>query len=157
MSERPSGLSVRMYQVGFGDCFLLTFHYKTSYDRHVLIDFGSTKMAKNPAAKDGLLGVAKAIRDVCKTDKHPDGKRTAVVATHRHRDHISGFATNEAGNGSGDMIAKMKPDLVIQPWTEDPRAATAAPAGNGRIEFLAFKDLVRPLASRNERIRRGRL
>ena len=35
-----------------------------------------------------------------------------VVATHRHADHISGFATNEAKNGTGDIIARLEPQLV---------------------------------------------
>ena len=30
-----------MYNVGFGDCFLVTFHYAKS-DRHMLVDYGST-------------------------------------------------------------------------------------------------------------------
>src|SRR6185295_13417908 len=42
------------------------------------------------------------------------------VVTHRHRDHISGFATD--GNGTGKTIAALKPDFVVQPWTEDPNA-----------------------------------
>ena len=37
------------------------------------------------------------------------------------KDHISGFATSK-GKGSGDIIASLKPDVVIQPWTEDPKA-----------------------------------
>jgi hypothetical protein len=38
---KPSKLTLRVYNVGFGDCFLLTFHYPAR-DRHLLIDFGST-------------------------------------------------------------------------------------------------------------------
>ncbi len=151
MSKRPKGLSVRMYQVGFGDCFLLTFHYAKADDRHVLIDFGSTQLPTKAAPEQGLLSVAKAIRDVCKTDAHPDGKLTAVVATHRHKDHISGFATNKAGTASGDLIAAMKPDLVIQPWTEDPQAETdagqATGAASGGLSKPAF---VRSLRQMNE-------
>ncbi len=45
------------------------------------------------------------------------GKLTAVVATHRHRDHISGF-----GGDTGKLIADLHPDVVLQPWTEDPLA-----------------------------------
>ena len=56
------------------------------------------------------------------------GKLTAVVATHRHRDHISGFATNVSGTASGDIIAKLKPNLVIQPWTEAPDLEETATA-----------------------------
>ena len=27
MAVKPTGLTFRCYSVGFGDCFLLTFHY----------------------------------------------------------------------------------------------------------------------------------
>jgi ribonuclease BN (tRNA processing enzyme) len=121
---KPKSLTIRSYQVGFGDCFLLTFHYngKTG-DRHVLIDFGSTGQKKS-MGENLMLRVAEDIKKQC------NGKLHAVVATHRHKDHISGFATNKKGNGSGDIIASCKPDVVLQPWTEHPKArvdATAAP------------------------------
>ncbi|MGI8979632.1 MAG: MBL fold metallo-hydrolase [Pirellulaceae bacterium] len=112
----PKKLQIRMYQVGFGDCFLLTFKYSKDekQDKHVLVDFGTT-------AQTNELMVAIA-NDIAKVT---GGKLHAVVATHRHRDHISGFATAK-GKGSGDIIAGLKPDLVVQPWTEDPEAKTDA-------------------------------
>ncbi|WZP01222.1 hypothetical protein EP7_005618 (plasmid) [Isosphaeraceae bacterium EP7] len=148
MSKVPTSLTVRMYQVGFGDCFLLTFNYPKGDDRHVLIDFGSTQTPTKAARKTDLVAVSRAIREVCKSAAHPDGKLTAVVATHRHKDHISGFATNDDGDGSGDIIAALKPDLVIQPWTEDPKAATDATAAQGAgLSKTAF---VRSLRQMNE-------
>jgi hypothetical protein len=39
-----------------------------------------------------------------------------VVATHRHQDHIKGFGLAKAGK----IIRKLEPDVVVQPWTEDP-------------------------------------
>jgi ribonuclease BN (tRNA processing enzyme) len=116
---KPTQLRLRTYQVGFGDCFLLSFRYPPkngrSQDRHVLIDFGSTGQPEAAGAKL-MLRVANNIKEAC------GGKLHAVVATHRHKDHISGFATNAAGTGPGDIIASLKPDLVVQPWTEDPKA-----------------------------------
>ena len=41
MAKSPRGVSIRTYNVGFGDCFLLSFDYGGA-ERHVLIDFGST-------------------------------------------------------------------------------------------------------------------
>lgn len=120
MSETPTLITLRSYQVGFGDCFLLSFRYGEAgaRSRHVLIDFGTTGMPKS--SSHNMEDVARDIKKVTK------GKLSAVVATHRHADHISGFAGKP-----GKIIAGLKPDLVLQPWTEDPEVqpdATAPPA-----------------------------
>lgn len=133
-SIKPKSLTLRAYQVGFGDCFLLTFHYGArTHDRHVLMDFGSTGQSKASGA-NLMVRVAEDIK------KQTDGKIHAVVATHRHKDHISGFATNKKQNGPGDIIASCKPDVVIQPWTEHPDArvdAQQAPTNlTGRQSFV---------------------
>ena len=114
MATAPTNATIRTYHVGFGDCFLLSFQYSRKSERHVLIDFGSTGFPK---------GVPKSrMMDIAKDIKHrTGGKLHAVVATHRHRDHISGFATDKAGQAPGDVIKSLKPDLVVQPWTEDPK------------------------------------
>jgi hypothetical protein len=110
----PRQVTLRAYQVGFGDCFLLTFHY-ASEERHVLVDFGSTSRPKN-RGPSLMLDVADDVKRRC------GGQLHAVVATHRHRDHISGFATNAEGTAPGDVIASCDPWVVVQPWTEDPGA-----------------------------------
>lgn len=112
----PSSITIRMYNVGFGDCFLVSFHY-AKQDRHALIDYGSTAAPKNSRGKY-MTAVAQDIRKAC------GGKLDVLVATHRHRDHISGFATD--GEGTGKIIASLQPEFVIQPWTEDPTAKTNA-------------------------------
>ena len=120
-NRKPTSVTIRSYQVGFGDCFLVSFNYgedDKAERRHVLIDFGSTSLPKQGGFS--LDSVAKDIKE--KTG----GKLTAVVATHRHRDHISGF-----GGETGKLIADLHPDVVVQPWTEDPKAqpgATSPPA-----------------------------
>ena len=139
MARAPTSVEIRVYQVGFGDCFLLSFVYGANDRRHVLIDFGSTKLPGRAKAATANVGgrkakteddskptvwmpkVARDIAAVC--GKHG---LTAVVATHRHADHISGFATAKGGKGSGDIIRALKPKLVLQPWTEDPAAAKDA-------------------------------
>jgi hypothetical protein len=125
MARRPESIEIRTYQVGFGDCFLLTFIYAGADRRHVLIDFGSTglpkrgKVAVKPSAHMPL--VAKDIERVC------DGARlTALVATHRHADHINGFGTDGRTGKSGEIIKALRPRVVLQPWTEDPDAARDA-------------------------------
>ena len=118
MSDAPVSATIFAYQVGFGDCFLLRFNYPTT-KRHVLIDFGTTGLPE-AVASDQMLTIATDIAEKC------DGKLDAVVATHRHADHISGFATKAGGAGSGDVIRALKPQVVIQPWTEDPALAVNA-------------------------------
>jgi beta-lactamase superfamily II metal-dependent hydrolase len=108
MAKRPRSVEIRAYNVGFGDCFLLSFVYRTE-KRHVLIDFGSAKPDMD------LSEIAKDIAETC------GGELAAVVATHRHNDHISGFATE--GTQSGEIIRELaKNALIVQPWTERPAA-----------------------------------
>jgi glyoxylase-like metal-dependent hydrolase (beta-lactamase superfamily II) len=116
VAVKPTRLTLRCYGVGFGDCFLLTFHYPApTGDRHVLIDFGSTQSPPNGKKKLMKL-IADDIATVVGKPLH------VLVATHRHADHISGFATNASKTGTGDVIAGLQPQLVIQPWTERPDA-----------------------------------
>jgi beta-lactamase superfamily II metal-dependent hydrolase len=110
---KPSSVRIRAYNVGFGDCILVSFDYRDEH-RHVLFDCGSTKMPTRNGPKD-LLRVAQQIEKDC------DGKLHMVVATHRHTDHISGFA-----GASGKVLAALDPDLVVQPWTEQPDLQTDA-------------------------------
>src|SRR5262245_27923403 len=131
MATAPRSLEIRTYQVGFGDCFLLSFFYEKK-PRHVLIDFGSTGVTprktrapdKKPSAKtkktkkksgfsfkDHMRKVAEDIQRVCGTDG-----LAAVVATHRHADHINGFGTEGETGRSGEVIRALKPRVVLQPW-----------------------------------------
>ncbi len=114
--KHPSSVTIRMYNVGFGDCFLMSFQY-ASGARHVLIDYGSTSAPRIGSA-NYMMDVATDIKRAC------NGKLDIVVATHRHQDHISGFSTE--GSATGKIIADLHPDHVIQPWTEDPAAEPAA-------------------------------
>jgi beta-lactamase superfamily II metal-dependent hydrolase len=124
-TRKPKDLRVRTYDVGFGDCFLLTFRYPTGSPRekHVLIDFGSTAAAKKGIPLSGVI--ADDIASVT------GNRLDAIVVSHRHEDHISGFATG-GGKSPGDVIRKIaKNALILQPWTEDPKVPPKAtsPAG----------------------------
>ena len=74
-----------------------------------------------------MAAIARKIRDECQPP-NGNGKLDMLVATHRHADHISGFAGE-----SGAIIRALEPGLVVQPWTEDPTLDPAAtrPAGGG--------------------------
>ena len=120
MATSPTSIEIRSYQVGFGDCFLLSFVYQNGVKRHVLVDFGSSELPRDLKPSTYMPRIARDIEALC------NGQLDAVVATHRHLDHVSGFATDGTSGHSGTVIAACKPKVVLQPWTEDPRAATDA-------------------------------
>ena len=127
----PVAATLFAYQVGFGDCFLLRFDYCDGTRRHVLIDFGTTGLTID-SPKEQMVVIANDIAAKC------DGKLDVVVATHRHADHISGFATNRAGTASGDVIRGLKPAVVVQPWTEAPDAPVGWEGPEGEDKHKSF-------------------
>ena len=122
-TNHSSHVQIRMYNIGFGDCFLLSFKNKErdGGDKHVLIDFGTSSLPKG-APRDWMMQIANDIKTQC------DGHLDAVVVTHRHQDHLNGFAPGRQSNSTGDIIASLNPDLVVQPWTEHPEAEPDAHA-----------------------------
>jgi hypothetical protein len=151
----PKSVNIRTYQVGFGDCFLLSFDYAGGKKKHVLIDFGTKALPKG-SPKGLMLKIANDIKDVVGNDL------VAVVATHRHQDHISGFQRSK-GKGSGDVIRSLKPQVVVQPWTERPGLAQQAtgPAfkrfGKGAKNRVAALSAIHEIAAEVvEAARRGR-
>ena len=145
MAKRPKSVEIRTYQVGFGDCFLLSFIYGEKDKRHVLIDFGTTGLPGRTAKPSTHMPkIAKHIKSVC----DPTGL-TALVATHRHADHINGFGTDGKTGKSGSIIASLKPKLVLQPWTEDPAAKKDAQKAT-QDSSRSRKSFVAGLAAMNE-------
>ena len=129
-SAAPVSATLFAYQVGFGDCFLLRFTYADARPRHILIDFGTTGLTvKSPA--DQMKRIAEDITAKC------GGKLDVVVATHRHADHISGFATRD-GSASGDIIRALRPSVVLQPWTEAPDAPIDSLGPDPAADHKAF-------------------
>jgi hypothetical protein len=118
----PNKIELVCYNVGFGDCTLLTFRYPDASkeeDKHVLIDFGSKGLPAHLKKAQLMKTIAKDIEKRCRPRLSDDPpKLDVLVATHRHEDHISSF-----GQSPGDTIGALEPGLVIQPWTEDPKAA----------------------------------
>lgn len=101
-------IRVRMYNVGFGDCFLLIIpELDGNPIRKLLFDCGSIKKSATHSLDDV---VQKLIDDI--TDLDPEGKPQldVVIATHRHADHISGFAS--------PLWRNVAVGEVWLPWTE---------------------------------------
>jgi beta-lactamase superfamily II metal-dependent hydrolase len=103
-----TSIRVRMYRTGFGDCFLLSFGRAASR-RHVLIDFG-THM-------HGDIGTMHRIMDDIESTTRKE--LALIIATHAHRDHISGFGMFR------DRFAEFDIGEVWLPWTEDPKDENA--------------------------------
>ena len=113
--NRVKAANLRAFNVGFGDCLLLSIDYDDGDSRHALIDFGTSKLPpRAPASR--MLDVANHIKAATGGTLH------MVVATHRHSDHISGFGKTD----SGKVIEALHPQVVLQPWTEHPDLDPAA-------------------------------
>ena len=99
-------VTVRMYNVGFGDAFLVLLPNGET-PRRILFDCGSIE-----AAEDVTMSsiVDRIVQDVTDADGIP--RIDVVVATHRHKDHVSGF-----GQAAWDRVEVKE---VWMPWTEDP-------------------------------------
>lgn len=84
-SKNRKGLKVRMYRVGFGDFFLVTVPTSKG-DQYILIDCG---VFKGKSGTGDIGSIVDAVEDMYKTTK---GHLALVIMTHRHADHIAGFA-----------------------------------------------------------------
>ena len=75
---------MRMYDVGFGDAFTISID-EGGATKTVLVDCGSIKQGSRPMSET----VKALIADLPRVGGHP--RIDLVVATHRHKDHVSGF------------------------------------------------------------------
>src|SRR5450755_1911039 len=80
------GIRVRMYRVGFGDFFLVSFLADADDPVHIIIDCG---VFKGTSQTGDLGSIEAAVADMAKTT---NGKVALIMVTHRHADHIAGFA-----------------------------------------------------------------
>jgi beta-lactamase superfamily II metal-dependent hydrolase len=100
-------ITIRMYNVGFGDCFLLRFPTPDG-QRSLLLDCGQHTSSKGAFDLDDV--VAALLEDISDDsgNKHVD----VVAISHRHQDHVRGFE-DERWND-------VHVDEVWMPWTENP-------------------------------------
>lgn len=107
LKKGVAGVRIRMHNVGFGDAFLLWIP-APDRPRKVLIDCGAHISGAHPmqigAAVDAIVAAA--------AEGEKSGPRIdVVVATHRHRDHVSGFEK--------EAWKQVDVGEVWMPWTED--------------------------------------
>lgn len=104
----PSTVTVRMYNVGFGDCFLVRIP-GPEREHRILIDCGTHTASKGSHSVDQV--VTHLLSEIVdESDGNP--AIDVVVATHRHRDHISGF--------DDERWRDVFVEEVWMPWTEAP-------------------------------------
>jgi beta-lactamase superfamily II metal-dependent hydrolase len=115
-TRTPNGdrgkIEIRMYNVGFGDSFLLKIPTADG-KRRVLVDCGFHSQGKGKFSDKELVEQIKADLAGEPLD--------VVIATHRHQDHISGF-------GETDLWANVAVNEVWLPFTANPQAAHDEPA-----------------------------
>lgn len=83
-------MKIRMYNVGFGDCFLLSQNHQ-----HLLVDFGSD-------THKNFKEIAQNLLDECKEDT------VSVLLSHFHLDHLNGIIAT-------DCLEKLNIDKVYLP------------------------------------------
>ena len=130
-------IRVRMYAVGFGDCFLLGFPGKDR-ERLVLVDCGV-----HNASKRGADLATAVIPDLVAQASAATGKPRldVVIATHHHLDHVAGFRFAD-----WDQVEVGE---VWLPWTEDPHdpdALRIRAAQSKQANFLLSLDAAKDKA-----------
>jgi beta-lactamase superfamily II metal-dependent hydrolase len=103
-------IRVRMYNVGFGDCFLLSLPGKKT----ILVDCGFHSLGK------GEFSGAEIVEQIIQDVREISGKARidVVIATHRHQDHVYAFNAKE---WDGVEVGE-----VWMPWVDDPDNPAAA-------------------------------
>jgi beta-lactamase superfamily II metal-dependent hydrolase len=96
-------IRIRMYRVGFGDCFLLTLP-ASGGPHHILVDCGVH-------ARGDIDTIGRAVDDIAQVTAR---KLDVIIVTHAHQDHISGFGTYAA------EFSAFEVKEVWMPWTENP-------------------------------------
>jgi len=102
-----------MYRVGFGDFFLVSLLDENGAPLHIVVDCG---VFKGTSQTGDIQSIEAAVAHMAQVT---GGRLALIVMTHRHADHIAGFAR------CADLFKGMKVDAVWMPVWEseyDPQA-----------------------------------
>lgn len=106
-NQRKIRIRIRMYRIGFGDCFLLSLPAENGKGEdlysHILIDCGVH-------AQGDIGTMEKVVNNIADVTNR---KLAIIIATHAHRDHIYGFGR------FAEVFSKFKVGEVWLPWTWD--------------------------------------
>lgn len=116
MLPPKSGVKIRMYRQGHGDCFLLACKKEDGSPFYMLIDCG----VWNGSQVDDELTIDKIVASI---EEATGGAIDVLLITHEHEDHVNGFgATDDAGE---DCWRNISIGEVWLAWTEDGSDAEA--------------------------------
>ena len=118
-------IQVRMYRVGFGDCFLLTLPTAEG-PRYVLVDCGVHSKGNIKIGSKSMI--EKAVDNISLVTAK---KLAIVIATHPHQDHISGFGS------LAKQFGEFSIDEVWMPWTENPNDSKAKSLRDKRTALVS--------------------
>lgn len=118
-------IRIRMYRVGFGDCFLITL----PGPHHILVDCGVH-------ARGDIGTISKAVDNIALVTEQ---KVDLIIATHAHQDHISGFGT------FASKFSTLQVKEVWMPWTENPDDPTASKLKKKQVALV--EDLAQHFAA----------
>ena len=111
MRPPESGVTIRMYRQGHGDCFFLAMRKTNGSPFYMLIDCG---LWTNSEIKNGQT-IDKVIADIAEAT---DNKLDVVLVTHEHMDHVNGFAKKDPVTDL-PYFHPIKIDQLWLAWTED--------------------------------------
>lgn len=130
MKVPDTGVTVRMYRAGLGDCFLLAFRGKDRKPVYMLIDCGIHSQYKG--GSDIIKEIAQHVSD------STNGHLHVLVMTHEHGDHISGFHLAQG------IFRDMDIDEGWFAWTEDPENGFARRIDRARSLMLRGLNVAGP-------------
>ena len=93
-------VTVRMYNVGFGDAFLVTVD-RSGRSWRMLVDCGVHSQGRARPIADVVAAI---IGDLAAASPEGRPHLDVLVATHHHADHISGFAEDAWGGVAVDEV-----------------------------------------------------
>ncbi|HET7229020.1 MAG TPA: hypothetical protein VFJ16_03425 [Longimicrobium sp.] len=114
-ANTASGVRVRMYRQGLGDCFLISFPREGGGRFHLMIDFGVLLGTANAEERMKKVARSIALETGGSADGKMKGKVDVLVATHEHWDHVSGFV-----QARDEITGLIDVGEVWMAWTEDP-------------------------------------
>jgi hypothetical protein len=117
-----TGITIRHYCQGIGDCHLLKFTRQDGTPYWMMIDCGV-----HTAVTGGSQYMDEVVDDVAALTKRLD----VIVGTHEHTDHLSAFSS------AAEKFEKLQVGEIWMGWTENPKDAQARELDKYKGQALA--------------------